>query len=68
MPAGARDICNRYNPQVWSRPTRSTYKQAVKDRDDFARNDAAIIDEVQQRCGKATMTDGEKATRGPEQR
>jgi hypothetical protein len=35
------------------------YKQAVKDRDDFARKDAAIIDEVKQRCGKATMTEGE---------
>ncbi|HWF85069.1 MAG TPA: hypothetical protein VG222_09490, partial [Vicinamibacterales bacterium] len=37
------------------------YKKAVKDRDDFARKEPDITDEVKQRCGKATMTDGEIA-------
>jgi hypothetical protein len=35
------------------------YKMAVKNRDDFAAKDADIVDEVKQRCGRATMTAGE---------
>jgi endogenous inhibitor of DNA gyrase (YacG/DUF329 family) len=37
------------------------HKKAVKDRDDFARKEPDIVDEVKQRCGKTTMTDGEIA-------
>jgi hypothetical protein len=35
------------------------YKKAARDRGDFTRRDPDVIDEVKQRCGKGTMTDGE---------
>ena len=35
------------------------YKNASKDRDDFARKDPEIIEEVKKRCENASMTDGE---------